>query len=473
MIPTDRFAVSEITERNDAIYDKRGNRRKMNTEFFKALDLLEKEKGIPKEYMIEKVEAALLTAFKRDQGYSNVRIVLDPVKKDVKVYKQLTVVDPTAEPTPPDDELQGQDTPAEEIDGEPVRASAVPEPEDDEDSFGILYDTDTPRKEKLSQAHQTKVNPSTEILLEDALAINKKYRAGDIVEIEVKPKNFGRISAQTAKQVIIQGIREAERGMMIKEYESKKDEIVTALVTRIDPVTGNVTLEIGKNNVTLFKNEQIPHETFHEGEHVKVYVMEIKKDAKGPAVVLSRTHPGLVKRLFELEVPEIQDGTVLIQAIAREAGSRTKIAVYSRDANVDPIGSCIGPKGIRKNHITEEIRGEKIDIVRYSSHIDEFIKAALSPANVVSVTMTGDRSFQVLVEDDQLSLAIGREGQNARLAAKLTGCKVDIKSAAAARAEAFKAILSGENEPATALGGKLAEALKEAGAMEEMGADDD
>lgn len=429
----------------------------MNSEFFKALDLLEKEKGIPKQYMIEKVEAALLSAFKRDNGYANVRIVLDPAKKDVRVYKQLTVVDPDAEEEIPEEEFYREDADFEddESDGD----------ENDEEE-AELYDTDdTSEKDKVPAEKKTRkhvFNPRTEITLEEARKISGKYNLGDIVEIEVKPKNFGRISAQTAKQVIIQGIREAERDIMVREYESKKEEIVTAIVSRVDPVTGNAMLELGKNEVTLFKNEQIPGEVLTEGDKIKVYVTVVKKETKGPTVVLSRKHPGLVKRLFELEVPEIQDGTVIIKAISREAGSRTKIAVYSRDPNVDPIGSCIGPRGIRKNNITNEIKGEKIDIIKYSEVPEEFIRAALSPAQVVSVTETGERSCYVLVEDDQLSLAIGKEGQNARLAARLTGYnKIDIKSVSAARAAAFNDIIEGKNEASSSFGGKLAEALKD------------
>lgn len=425
----------------------------MNAEFFKALDLLEKEKGIPKQYMIEKVEAALLSAFKKDNGYANVRIVLDPVKKDVRVYKQLTVVDPEAEEEIPEEFYSD-----EALDDEEFENQA----EDDEEAE--LYDDDVLEEEEIITEKKTRkhiFNERTEISLEDARKISGKYNLGDIVEIEVKPKNFGRISAQTAKQVIIQGIREAERDIMMREYESKKEEIVTAIVSRVDPVTGNAVLELGKNEVTLFKNEQIPGEILKEGDSIKVYVTVVKKETKGPTIVLSRKHPGLVKRLFELEVPEIQDGTVIIKAISREAGSRTKIAVYSRDTNVDPIGSCIGPKGIRKNNITNEIKGEKIDIIKYSEIPEEFIRAALSPAQVVSVTETGERSCYVLVEDDQLSLAIGKEGQNARLAARLTGYnKIDIKSVSAARAAAFNDIIEGKNEAASSFGGKLAEALK-------------
>lgn len=403
----------------------------MNTEFFKALDLLEKEKGIPKEYMIEKVETALQSAFKKDSGYSNVRVVLDPVKNDTKVYRLLTVIDPDA----------------------PI---VRPQTEEGEEEYGALYDTD-----EIGEIAK-EINPAIEISLEDARKISKRAKAGDIIEIEVKPKNFARISAQLAKQIIIQSIREAERGMLIKEYENKKEEIVSAVVSRVDTLTGNAALEIGRNEVTLFKNEQIPGEVLKEGDTIKVYVLEVKKEAKGQAVILSRTHSGLVKRLFELEVPEIRNGTVLIKSVSREAGSRTKIAVCSRDANVDPIGSCIGPHGMRKNNVTKEINGEKIDIIKYSENAKEYIKSALSPANVESVYEIDERSYRVLVDDDQLSLAIGKDGQNARLAAKLTGFKIDIKSASLERAAVLREIIEGKKETSTTLGGKLAEALKEA-----------
>ena len=237
-------------------------------------------------------------------------------------------------------------------------------------------------------------------------------------------------------------------------------------------MTGNAVLELGKNEVTLFKNEQIPGERYIEGQKIKVYVTIVKRETKGPTIVLSRKHPGLVKRLFELEVPEIQDGTVIIKSIAREAGSRTKIAVYSRDPNVDPIGACIGAKGIRKNSITHELGGEKIDIIKYSDVPEEFIRAALAPATVVSVTETGDRSCSVLVEDDQLSLAIGKEGQNARLAARLTGYnKIDIKSVTAARAAAFNDIIEGRTQASGSFGENLAQALKSA--MAEDGSTDE
>lgn len=405
-------------------------------EFFRALDLLEKEKGIPKDYMIEKIEAALLTAFKKETGSSNMKVELNPEKREIHVYKLLEVVDPSS-------------------------LTIVHESDDDNDDdvdFDFYDDGDEPFDT---------FNPETQIKLEDARKINANYNVGDFVQIEIKPRSFKRIPAQTAKQVIIQGIREAERRNMINEYESRKEDVVTAEVSRIDPETGNVGLIIGKNEVTLFKNEQIPGETFREGDHIKVYVLEVKRDTSGPAILLSRTHPGLVKRLFELEVPEIQDGTVIIRSIAREAGSRTKIAVSSRDPDVEAIGALIGTKNTRKNSIMKEIHGEKIDIIKYSDDIKEYIKSALSPAEVLSVEQVGERSCKVIVADDQLSLAIGMKGQNARLAAKLTSCKIDIKSSSEEKKTAFDAIMSGKNEPSTAFGEKLAEALKDAGSRED------
>lgn len=341
----------------------------MNTEFFSALEMLEKEKGIPVDYMLEKVELALVSAYRRDQaGNSNVRVAIDTNKKDIKMYQQLVVV--------------------EEVE-----------------------------------------NDKTEISLDDAVKINRRYELGSIVEKEVKPKDFRRLSATTAKQVIIQGIREAERGKMIQEYEEKREEIISATVHKIDPANGNVVVDTGTSFATLIKPEQIPDETFKEGQRIRVFVTEVKKDTtRGPLVTLSRIHPGFVKRLFELEVPEIQDGTVVITGIIREAGSRTKMSVMSRDENVDPTGACIGPKSLRITKIVDELRGEKIDIIKYSDDAAEYIKAALAPAAVKDVIIEGERTSRVIVESDQLSLAIGKEGQNVRLAAHLTGYKIDIKS---------------------------------------------
>lgn len=341
----------------------------MNTEFFNALDLLEKEKGIPKEYMFEKVEAALVTAFKKEKGNNSmVRIVLDPNKKDVRVYEQWNIV--------------------EEV-----------------------------------------TDPQTEISLEDAKKMNRRYVLGGVAEAELKTKTFGRISAQTAKQVIIQGIREAERGMMLKEYEDKQESIVSAKVISIDPDTGNALLDLGTSRATLLHSEQIPGEILRPDEYVKVYVMEVRKESsRGPLVTLSRTHPGLLRRLFETEVPEIADGTVVIENIAREAGRRSKIAVRSTDENVDPVGACIGNHGMRISRIVDELCGERIDVIKYSEDPEEFIASALSPAVVDSVEVSQERDALVYVAADQLSLAIGKEGQNARLAARLTGYKVDIKA---------------------------------------------
>ncbi|MCL2518819.1 MAG: transcription termination factor NusA [Oscillospiraceae bacterium] len=341
----------------------------MNTEFFTALELLEKEKGIKIDYMLEKVHQALISAYKRDQGgNTNVKVIIDAAKKDIRMYQLMEVV--------------------EEVTDEKTQISA-----------------------------------------DEALKISRKYSIGDTAEVEIKPKNFRRLSASTAKQVIIQGIREAERGIMIQEYEEKKEEIITATVHKIDPVSGNVIVDTGTSIATILKTEQIPGETFIENQKIKVFVMEVKKDTtKGPIVTLSRTHSGLVKRLFELEVPEIQDGVVVIMGIIREAGSRTKMAVMSRDNDVDPTGACIGSKSMRIAKIVDELRGEKIDIIKYSETPAEYIKAALAPAVVKAVVMDAERSSRVYVDSDQLSLAIGKEGQNVRLAAHLTGCKIDIKT---------------------------------------------
>ncbi len=341
----------------------------MNKALFAALDMLESEKGIPKAYMFEKLEAALVSAYRREMGGStNVRVHINEEKYDFRVFKRLDVV-------------------------------------------------------------ETVEDPATQISLEDAKKMSRRNVLGGVVEIELKPDEFRRLSAITGKQVIVQAIREAERGMMIKEYEEKKEEIVTATVDKIDPENGNVRLNMGNGFATLLKSEQIPGETFEVGQHVKVYVIEVKKEARGPFVTLSRTHAGLVKRLFELNIPEIADGTVIIKNVAREAGSRTKISVMSRDGDVDPIGTCVGPQNQRKAVITDELGGEKIDIIRFSEDPEEYVKAALAPANAESVEMDGERSCKVYVAPDQLSLAIGKEGQNARLAARLTGIKIDIKTA--------------------------------------------
>ena len=270
-------------------------------------------------------------------------------------------------------------------------------------------------------------------VLEDAKKLSAKYEVGSIVNLPVDNVEFGRIAAGNGKQVIIQGLREAESGMVYEEYNSKQHEILTGVVTRIDPRNGSVALRIGTGaeatDAILTAGEQVKGETLVEGQRIKVYLVDVRRQSRGPQVVISRTHPGLVKRLFELEVPEIYDGTVEIRSIAREAGSRTKMAVWSNDANVDPIGACVGPRGQRVNNIVEELRGEKIDIIKYSDDPAEYIAAALAPADVVEVRMAedGSKACRVIVPDDQLSLAIGKEGQNARLAARLVGYKIDIK----------------------------------------------
>ena len=263
--------------------------------------------------------------------------------------------------------------------------------------------------------------------LEEAKKIAKKYTLGTFVEREVKPKNFRRLSAGAAKSVIIQAIREAERKIAQDAYEAKREEIITATVSKIDDETGDVIIFTGTGNARLRQTEQIPGEEFFIGQKIKIYICEVNREARGPLVTISRAHPGLVRRMFELEVPEIQEGIVSIKGIAREAGSRTKIAVFSEDESVDPVGSCVGAKGMRINTILGELDGEKVDIVKYSEDPAEYIAAALAPATVESVTMLGEKTAHVVVRADQLSLAIGREGQNARLAARLTGCKIDIK----------------------------------------------
>ncbi len=341
-------------------------------EIFAALALLEKERGIPQNFMMGKIIQALTTAYKRDhEGVENVIVDVDEEHHDLKMFVQKEIV--------------------EEVEF-----------------------------------------PGTQISLEAAKAMSAKNELGGIVNIPVENVEFGRIAAGNGKQVIIQGLREAEHGMIYDEFNSKQHEILTGTVSRIDPRSGSVHLRIGTGSesteAVLNMNEQVAGETLVEGQMVKVYLVEVRRSTRGPQVLISRTHPGLVKRLFELEVPEIFDGTVEIRSIAREAGNRTKMAVWSADENVDPIGACVGPRGQRVNAIVDELRGEKIDIIKYSEDPAEFIAAALAPADVVEVMLADEgKVCRVIVPDDQLSLAIGKEGQNARLAARLTGYKIDIK----------------------------------------------
>ncbi len=343
-------------------------------EIFAALAMLEKERGIPQNFMMGKIIQALTTAYKRDhEGVENVIVDVDEEKHDLRMYVQKEIV--------------------EEV-----------------------------------------MDPANEISLEEARHISARNELGGVVNFPVENVEFGRIAAGNGKQVIIQGLREAEHGMIYDEWGSKQHEILTGTVVRIDPRNGNVILKIGSGNesteAVLTQNEQVPGETLTEGQMVKVYLVEVRRTTRGPQVLISRTHPGLVKRLFELEVPEIYDGTVEIRSIAREAGNRTKMAVWSEDENIDPIGACVGPRGQRVNAIVEELRGEKIDIIKYSEDPAEFIAAALAPSDVVEVRLAAEgKACRVIVPDDQLSLAIGKEGQNARLAARLTGYKIDIKPA--------------------------------------------
>ena len=365
---------------------KRVTKKNVNTnemdgkEFFEAIHQIEQEKGIKPGYMMEKVTQALLSAYRRDhEGVGdNLFVEADESTHTVRLYLKKEIV--------------------EEVD-----------------------------------------NPATEISLEEARRSLPRAELGDTVRMEVKARAFGRIAAQTARQVIIQGIREAEQGMIYDEFSTREHELLTGLVTRIDPRNGSVSLRLHANDqftdAYLGTSEQVKGERYVEGQRLKVYVVEVRKATKGPQVLISRTHPGLVKRLFELEVPEVYDGTVEIRSVAREAGSRTKMAVLATEPNVDPIGACVGPRGQRVNTIVEELKGEKIDIIKWSEDPAEYIAAALSPADVISVEelpAVGDaKSCRVVVPDDQLSLAIGKEGQNARLAAKLTGYKIDIKPASA------------------------------------------
>ena len=343
----------------------------MNAEFFEALAMLEKERGLPADYLLEKIKNAIVIAVKKDYEVEdeNVSVVIEPDQGKFSVSLLKTVV--------------------EEVE-----------------------------------------DPATEISLEEAQQKKKSCKAGDEYAIPLKTKDFGRIAAQTAKHVIRQGLKEAERSQMYAEMQSKAHEIISAVVTNIEPVKGIVTLELGKGGVaTLPRNEQVAGEELREGQHVKVYVVDVMETERGPRMMISRTHPGLVKRMFEMEVPEIFDGTVEIKAISREAGARTKMAVWSKDENVDPVGACIGPRGQRVANIVEELGGEKIDIVRWSEDPAQFISAALSPATVVGVELLegATKSCRVTVPDHQLSLAIGNKGQNARLCARLTGYNIDIR----------------------------------------------
>jgi len=353
----------------------------MGVELIHALEQLEKEKGVGKDALIDAIEAALISAYKRNFGLSQeVRINFDKLTGDVRVFSRKRVVEN------PNDAM-------------------------------------------------------SEISLDLAKKVDVSLDIGDVAEIEVTPRKFGRIAAQTAKQVVVQRIREAERGIIFDTFSSREDDIVTGIVNRYEKK--NVILDVGKAEAILPEKEQPRNEDYRYNDRIKIYVTEVRKSPKGPLITVSRTHPGLVRRLFELEVPEISDGTVEIKSISREAGSRTKIAVFSRDGNVDPVGACVGQKGTRVQAIVDELRGEKIDIIKWSGNPVEYLSSSLSPAKVVRVDLEEDEKIaEITVPDFQLSLAIGKEGQNARLAAKLTGWKIDIRSESQLREEIERQLLN-------------------------------
>ena len=355
----------------------------MNADFISAIQELGKEKGIEPELLYQAVEDALVAAYKKNSNTNqNVRVDMNKETGEIHVYAQRTVVE------------------------------------------GVPVD-------------------ETEMTVQEAQAIDPRYLAGDIVETEVTPKNFGRIAAQNAKQVVVQRIREAERGQVYERFQSRNQDIVTGIIERQE--NKNVYIDLGKVEAVLTPNEQIPGEIYQYHDRMKTFIVEVKRSAKGPQIVVSRTHPGLLKRLFGLEVPEIHDGIVEIKSVAREPGMRSKISVYTADENVDPVGACVGHKGMRVQTIVNELRGEKIDIVKYSEDPAQYVANALSPAKVVSTNVNeAEKICRVVVPDYQLSLAIGKEGQNARLAAKLTGWKIDIKSESQAKEE--EAALEAEQE---------------------------
>lgn len=340
-----------------------------SNEFFEAISIMEKEKGIPANYLAEKIASAIVVSVKKD--YNGKDCVFCNIDCEKRIFEVC------------------------------VRKMVVDEIED----------------------------PQTELLLDAAREIDKNAVVGEPVEIKLDTMDFGRIAAQTAKHVIRQGIKDAERDRTYAEFQSKNQELVSAKVTRINPRTGSATVEIGTSEAVLPKSEMLPDEIIEEGDTIKVFIVDVRESEKGPKAMISRTHPGLVRRMFELEVPEIYDGTIEIKSISREAGSRTKIAVYSKDPNVDAVGSCIGQRGARISDILEELNPEKIDIIKYSDDPVEFIKEALSPAKVIAVELDADgqRACRATVPDGQLSLAIGNKGQNVRLAARLTGWKIDIR----------------------------------------------
>ena len=337
-------------------------------EFIGAMEELEKERGISKAYLLESLEAALVTAYKKNfEQVDNVKVTIDEKTGEIRIFSFRTVVEEYPDPL-------------------------------------------------------------LEISVEDARKIDKNFNVGDVVNIDIRPKDFGRIAAQTAKQVVVQKIREAERDIVFTEYNDKKGEIVTGLIQKVDDKL--VVLDLGKLEGVMLKKEQIETEEYKVNDKIRGYVLSVEKGAKGvPQVLVSRSHPDFVRKLFEFEIPEIYEGLIEIKSVSRDAGSRSKVAVYSKDQNIDPVGSCVGQKGVRIQNIINELKGEKIDVIEWSEDPAVFIAAALLPAQVLAVDVKDEEKFaQVIVPDDQLSLAIGKSGQNARLAARLTNWKIDIKS---------------------------------------------
>ncbi len=361
-------------------------------EFITALDEVEKEKGISKEYLVEAIEEALVKAYKQnydaDENADNVKVTIDKITGEIHVYSAREVV------------------------------------------------TEFPV-------------PELEISLEEAQKIDKHYNVGDIVNIEVKPKDFGRIAAQKAKQVVVQKIREAEKDMIFTEFNDKKGEIVTGLIQKADGKL--VVLDLGKLEGVMPQKEQIPTENYRVNDKIRGYVLQVEKGLKGtPQVIVSRSHPDFVRKLFEFEIPEIYEGLIEIKSVSRDPGSRSKVAVYSRDENIDPVGSCVGQKGVRIQNIINELNGEKIDVIEWNEDPAIYIAAALLPAQVMAVDVREEEKFaQVIVPDDQLSLAIGKAGQNARLAARLTNWKIDIKSESQIRELLLSMQENGEEETET------------------------
>ena len=386
-------------------------------EFGSAIMQIAEEKGISKEVVVETIEAALAAAYKKDYGKrgQRIRAEFSPVSGDMKFFLIKDVVDETTR--------------------EFVEEADEDEPEAREEIEIAEGEEKLPR-----------YNAERDMLLADAKKIKKKAAVGDVIEIELEShSDYGRVAAQTAKQVIIQRIREAERDAMFSEYKEKEGEIVNGTVQRIEG--RNVYVDIGKSVGVLFPSEQVPGETARMGQRLKVYIAKVESDPKGPGITLSRIHPEMVKKLFELEVPEIFAGTVEIKSIAREAGARTKIAVWSNEDGIDPIGSCVGQKGTRVQAVIDELGGEKIDIIEWNENPEKFIAAAISPAKVLKVELNEENHQAIVtVPEDQLSLAIGRQGQNVRLAAKLTGCKIDVMGAAPAPKEDAEEEIEEETE---------------------------